>query len=122
MKLDKTKIIFEKWEQLTNKKVKLLLKNGEEKITEDAINIRFKDAVDVYFQREFKFNFEIKKNKNYLISTENLSSQKILIELIMGLRRPQRGRIEFNNHDIENVDLEHLRSQIAIIDNGAPIS
>ncbi|MFY8097145.1 MAG: hypothetical protein ACOVMH_04955 [Flavobacterium sp.] len=32
MKLDKTKIIFEKWEQLTNKKVKLLLKNGEEKI------------------------------------------------------------------------------------------
>ena len=94
-------------------------KNGEEKITEDAINIRFKDAVDVYFQREFKFNFEIKKNKNYLISTENLSSQKILIELIMGLRKPQRGRIEFNNHDIENVDLEHLRSQIAIIDNGA---
>ncbi|WP_396188454.1 hypothetical protein [Flavobacterium sp.] len=32
MKLDKSKIIFEKWEQLSNKKVKLLLKNGKEKI------------------------------------------------------------------------------------------
>jgi hypothetical protein len=32
MKLDKTKIIFEKWEQLANKKVKLLLNTGEEKI------------------------------------------------------------------------------------------
>lgn len=32
MKLDKTKIIFEKWEQLENKKVKLLLNTGEEKI------------------------------------------------------------------------------------------
>lgn len=32
MKLDKTKIIFEKWEKVSNKKVKLLLKNGEEKI------------------------------------------------------------------------------------------
>ena len=32
MKLDKSKIIFEKWEQLNSKKVKLLLKNGKEKI------------------------------------------------------------------------------------------
>lgn len=32
MKLDKTKIIFDKWEQLSNKKVKVLLQNGEEKI------------------------------------------------------------------------------------------
>ncbi|WP_136668100.1 hypothetical protein [Flavobacterium sp. H122] len=32
MRLDKTKIIFEKWEQLENKKVKLLLNTGEEKI------------------------------------------------------------------------------------------
>ncbi|SEP65301.1 hypothetical protein [Flavobacterium urocaniciphilum] len=32
MKLDKTKIIYEKWEQLSNKKVKLLLKDGSEKI------------------------------------------------------------------------------------------
>lgn len=29
MKLDKTKIIFEKWEQLESKKVKILLKSGE---------------------------------------------------------------------------------------------
>lgn len=32
MKLDKSKIIFEKWKQLSNKKVKLLLKNGKERI------------------------------------------------------------------------------------------
>ena len=30
--LDKTKIIFDKWEQLSNKKVKLITKSGEEKI------------------------------------------------------------------------------------------
>lgn len=32
MKLDKTKIIFDKWEQVSNKKVKLITKSGKEKI------------------------------------------------------------------------------------------
>ena len=32
MKLDKTKIIFDKWEQVSNKKFKLIIKSDEEKI------------------------------------------------------------------------------------------
>ena len=39
---------------------------GSEKIEEDRIDIKFNNVVDVYFGREFKFNFFLKHHKNYI--------------------------------------------------------
>ena len=91
---------------------------GLEKIEDHKIDIKFNNVVDHYFGREFKFNFTLKHHKNYIISTHNLSSQKILIELLYCLRTPVRGTLEFNNIDMENINISHLRSKIALIDNG----
>jgi putative ABC transport system ATP-binding protein len=91
---------------------------GLEKIEDHKIDIKFNNVVDVYFGREFKFNFSLKHHKNYIISTHNLSSQKILIELLYCLRTPVRGTLEFNNIDMENINISQLRSKIALIDNG----
>ena len=92
---------------------------GVEKIDTDHIDIKFNHVVDIYFEREFKFNFSLKHRKNYIISTHNLSSQKILIELLYCLRKPVRGTLEFNNIEIENIDIANLRSKIALIDNSS---
>ena len=92
---------------------------GVEKIDTDHIDIKFNHVVDIYFEREFKFNFSLKHHKNYIISTHNLSSQKILIELLYCLRKPVRGTLEFNNIEIENIDIANLRSKIALIDNSS---
>ena len=92
---------------------------GVEKIDTDHIDIKFNHVVDIYFEREFKFNFSLKHHKNYIISTHNLSSQKVLIELLYCLRKPVRGTLEFNNIEIENIDIANLRSKIALIDNSS---
>ncbi len=92
---------------------------GLEKIEEDRIDIKFNHVIDNYFGREFKFNFSLKHHKNYIISTHNLSSQKILIELLYCLRKPLGGTLEFNNIEVENINISHLRSKIALIDNGS---
>jgi ABC-type bacteriocin/lantibiotic exporter with double-glycine peptidase domain len=92
---------------------------GAEKIDTDHIDIKFNHVVDIYFEREFKFNFSLKHHKNYIISTHNLSSQKVLIELLYCLRKPVRGTLEFNNIEIENIDIANLRSKIALIDNSS---
>jgi len=91
--------------------------SGNIKLNDDKIDIRFKKVVDNYFGRDFNFDLNLKYGKNYIISTTNLSMQKILIELIYGLRKPIRGTLQFNDFDIENLDLPALRSNIAIIDN-----
>lgn len=92
---------------------------GAEKIDTNHIDIKFNHVVDIYFEREFKFNFSLKHHKNYIISTHNLSSQKVLIELLYCLRKPVRGTLEFNNIEIENIDIANLRSKIALIDNSS---
>ena len=92
---------------------------GVEKIDTDHIDIKFNHVVDIYFELEFKFNFSLKHHKNYIISTHNLSSQKVLIELLYCLRKPVRGTLEFNNIEIENIDIANLRSKIALIDNSS---
>ena len=92
---------------------------GAEKIETDHIDIKFNHVVDFYFEREFKFNFSLKHHKNYIISTYNLSSQKILIELLYCLRKPVRGTLEFNNIEVENINIANLRSKIALIDNSS---
>jgi len=92
-------------------------KTGTEIVDPSSLDIVFKNVVDIYFKREFHFNFNLKKHQNYLISTDSLSSQKILIELLYALRKPVRGTLQFNNLDIENINTNELRSHIAIIDN-----
>ena len=91
--------------------------SAHEKIDNHKICIKFDKVVDNYFGRDFNFNLNFEAQKNYLISTTNLTYQKVLIELIYGLRKPIRGSLQFNNLDIENIDLAHLRSNIVIIDN-----
>lgn len=92
-------------------------KNGNEIVDPSSLDIVFKNVVDIYFKREFHFNFSLKKHQNFLISTDSLSSQKILIELLYALRKPVRGTLQFGNLDIENINISDLRSHIAIIDN-----
>jgi putative ABC transport system ATP-binding protein len=91
--------------------------SGNEIVDPNDLDIVFKNVVDKYFEREFYFNFSLKKHHNYIISTDSLSSQKILIEQLYALRKPTRGTLLINNHDIENININDLRSHMAIIDN-----
>ncbi|MFM7558189.1 MAG: hypothetical protein ACKO46_06445 [Alphaproteobacteria bacterium] len=93
--------------------------SGNIKLNDEKVDIKFKKVADNYFGRDFNFDLNLKHGKNYIISTANLSMQKILIELIYGLRKPIRGTLQFNDFDVENLDLPYLRSNIAIIDNSS---
>jgi len=78
------------------------------------------EAVNVnYFQRQFNFNICFTAGKKYLLTTENLSAQKLLIELMFSLYKPDSGSIEIGNCNIDNLDIYQLRNKIAIIDNGS---
>lgn len=91
--------------------------SANEKIIDNKIFVKFDKVIDYYYGREFNFNMKLEAQKNYIISTTNLTYQKILIELLYGLRKPIRGSLQFNDIDIENIQLTNLRSNIAIIDN-----
>jgi putative ABC transport system ATP-binding protein len=93
--------------------------NGSIKLTENGLNIRFKEVFDRYLGRDFFFDLEFKSKKNYIVTTESLSTHKVLVELLSGLRKPIRGSLEFNQNNVEDLDLLNLRSKIAIIDNGS---
>ena len=90
---------------------------GNKCLENKPINIDFNNVVDNYFQRKFLFNVNFEAGKNYLISAENLSIHKLLIELIAGLRKPLYGSLEFNQQNISDLNFNKLRNQIAIIDN-----
>ena len=90
---------------------------GSKCLENKPINISFNNVVDNYFQRKFLFNVNFEAGKNYLISAENLSIHKLLIELISGLRKPLYGSLEFNQQNISDLNFNKLRNQIAIIDN-----
>jgi len=90
---------------------------GNKCLENKPINIDFHNVVDNYFQRKFLFNVNFETGKNYLISAENLSINKLLIELISGLRKPIYGSLEFNQQNISDLNFNQLRNQIAIIDN-----
>ena len=42
-----------------------------------------------------------------------------MIELLYCLRKPLGGTLEFNNIEVENINISHLRSKIALIDNSS---
>ena len=90
---------------------------GSKCLENKPINISFNNVVDNYFQRKFLFNVNFEAGKNYLISAENLSIHKLLIELVSGLRKPLYGSLEFNQQNISDLNFNKLRNQIAIIDN-----
>jgi putative ABC transport system ATP-binding protein len=90
---------------------------GNKCLENKPINIQFNNVIDNYFQRKFLFNVNFEAGKKYLISSDNLSIQKLLIELIAGLRKPLYGSLEFNQQNISDLNFDKLRNQIAIIDN-----
>ncbi len=86
-------------------------------VEDDKINIAFKNVRDEIFGKNYNFNFDFKSNKSYLVATRHSSTQKIIIELIKGLRFTKHGSLEINGKDIVDLDVFNLRSKIGIIDN-----
>lgn len=90
---------------------------GIQILESEELTIDFKNVFDSHLGKKFTFDFHLEAHKNYIISSQDLLIQKLLIELISGLRKPIRGSLCFNKISIEDINLAELRSKIAMIDN-----
>lgn len=91
--------------------------NSRLTISEDKIDVRFKEVCCDYADHEYKFNFDFEAGKKYLISPKGFSTQKIIIDLILGYRSAKSGLVQFNGQNADKFDKYDLRSKITIIDN-----
>ncbi len=91
--------------------------NGKNKVDKEIQSFEFNNFCCSYLEHKYKFDLKFEKGKNYLIATKGFSTRKIIIEAINGFESPSQGYLNFNNHDIENLDKRDLRSRIAVIDN-----
>lgn len=91
--------------------------DGNQFLQNKDFGIEFKNVYDVYRGREFIFNLLLEPHKNYIISSNDLVVQKLIIELITGLRKPNRGSLFLQKTNVEDAKLEDIHSKISVIDN-----
>jgi len=60
-------------------------------------------------------SFGITKGQTIAFVGPSGSGKTTLVKLLVGLYRPESGRILYNHHDGKDVDLAHLRSQIGFV-------
>lgn len=81
------------------------------------IDINF-DVVEKEFLNEiYKLNFRLSAKKSYLISTNNSSTQELIISLIKSYEKVDGGIISLNDTNIDKINLNNLHSHIATIDD-----
>jgi ATP-binding cassette subfamily B protein len=60
-------------------------------------------------------SFDLSKGRTIAFVGPSGAGKTTLVKLLVGLYRPQTGRILYNGHDGVDVDLSHLRSQIGFV-------
>lgn len=88
-----------------------------QKLTHPIESIVLKDACYQYEKETFTFNLDFKTNHKYLISSKSWIEEKILIKIMHSYLTPDSGCVEYNNKNINTLDLYHLRSNIALVNN-----
>jgi putative ABC transport system ATP-binding protein len=85
---------------------------------EDKISsISLKDVSYKYADEQFNFNLEFEGRKKYLITSDSLIEEKVLIKLMGAYLNPESGSITYNGKNLSGLDLFSLRSKIIMIDN-----
>lgn len=98
-----------------------LTKNKGIRIGDENINIKFEKVEKRYLNDDYKFDLVFEDNKSYLISTNNSSTQALLIELLKGYEACDRGSILFNNNDVKQINIHNLHTKISTIDDSLMI-
>ncbi len=60
-------------------------------------------------------NFSVKQGENVAFVGESGSGKSTVIQLILGLRHPQRGTVTVDGHDLTQIDLRSYRQRISIV-------
>src|SRR3989339_78883 len=62
-----------------------------------------------------KINLQIKKGETIAFVGLSGSGKTTLIKLILGLYKPTKGKLSFNNIDSKNVNYDELRKKIGLV-------
>lgn len=80
-------------------------------------DITFNKAHSHFLNQTHQFDVTFKHHKSYLISTDNSSTQEILINLLKGFEKCNGGEVLINKTDITKINPEILHSKISTINN-----
>ena len=75
-------------------------------------NISFRYNKDFIFK---DFNLKIPAKSNFLIKGKSGSGKSTLIDLIVKLQKPESGKINIGNENIQNLETKNLRKKIAYV-------
>jgi len=80
----------------------------------EFINIRFKHQT-AQLAALNNINFKVKTGETIAFVGPSGSGKTTLVKLLVGLYRPEQGKILYNNVDGENIDFDTLRTQIGFV-------
>ena len=90
-------------------------------ISDDKLDVAFDNVEKEFLNDHYTFNLLFKDDRSYLISTNNSSTQNLLMELLKGYELSDRGSILFNKHDVKKINIHNLHTKIATIDDSLMI-
>ena len=92
-------------------------KNGKKIIKNLNSNIEFKN-IDFYYNKKKIFNnlsFTIKRNTVNIILAPSGFGKTTIINLLLGLLKINKGKININNNDIRSYDLKSWRKRLSVV-------
>lgn len=98
-----------------------LTRNKGISISDDKIDVSLDNVEKQFLNDNYKFNLLFKDERSYLISTNNSSTQNLLMDLLKGYELSDRGSVLFNNHDLKKINIHNLHTKIATIDDALMI-
>ncbi|MBL6665164.1 MAG: ABC transporter ATP-binding protein [Rickettsiales bacterium] len=87
----------------------------------EKLDITFEKVEKHFLNDDYQFNLRFEDDKSYLISTNNSSTQALLMDLLKRYELCDRGSILFNNNDIKKININNLHSKISTIDDSLMI-
>ncbi len=109
---------YEQYKKTTKDSDQMKFINGKIKFLSLENSIRFKDVLFSYDNNKNIINgvnFEIKKNRTYLISGASGSGKSTLIDLIMGFQKPSKGEVIIDGNCLSDLDIFSYRSKIGYV-------
>lgn len=93
------------------------IKNQGLDLEDSNLDIEFKNVQTKFLKQNHQFNLKFEHNKSYLISTDNSSTQEILINLIKSYEKCDSGEVLINKTNINKINPEILHGRISTINN-----
>lgn len=104
-------VLLNKFQDNTNEDSKFEFEGTIDKLHLD--NVSFKYDENEIFDN---FSMEFYKNKKYAVIGESGSGKSTLLKLLIGLNKPQSGRVKINDIDLKDLDLKTYYEKIAYVD------